>query len=1018
MKSINIVHLSDLHISSNEEPTFERTRNNLIEDIHTVIKSNELNIDVVTMTGDTIDKANIKAYDKAEKFYSKLFKKLNLSADRLIMVPGNHDVPRKTILTQFLSNYNLEEFNNLQKSEEHWELFQTRFNKYFEFYNNVSNIDIKGNLFGASVKNIETDNGTFQFILFNSAWSCIDQSDYGKLLIGRWQLEKLIEIKRDLPHPDLTFGLMHHPLDWLLSSERETFLRYINDGSLKIDALLHGHIHNGKLHNISNPDGNLLSLVSGIGYPDMQNGGKGLPKLSSCRYAIYNINLETSEINVLLRISREDGNFVADTSLYLAGKENGQFTIPITTKNTQNSTFHDSNKMSGELDPVPIVSEWVGRKDEMTEIINPKLRSVAITGIGGQGKTTLAAEFFRRNSRKENALFEGSVWVDCRELPDSLHSKVIYLLEALSNGEESVTLYRDEKLEDTAKRLLMHLQKRKVLIVFDNIDAYIKADTEGPTKELNPFLNAILNNEHSSLVIFTCRPPFNDSRGTFHHIQLSGLIPEEGVEFFNKRGIKLQGKNGEEYCEKIVELTKGHPWWLGLIAGQVLADHDSLKNFAQKFSKGEIDLGARIKEYFSSIWRQLSKEAQKILRYLVEASRPLSESEILQIVELGPPKAKKQMRRLVRLGLLEPHDGATGSIMVYQVHPLIREFVHRSYSATSQQPFVYRVLCMFMHPSLVNTLFSEKAIEKDNIISLTPKNIVDSIETCLNSRNVEQALAILEFYYEILYDGGYHHEFISLACRVLDTLDWDKQKIVTLKRSLGLLRTTIKYLGYMGDFTRCSEYIKKYEYYLEPHTLQYVYFLNIKTYMTWLEGNFQDAASLAKTLEELADKLEVKGDFLNTLGLAIRDSGDYQKALEIFKEEHSEHDDDSNKATTLGNIARCYLKLGRYDESERLLGKSLLLSRNGNDYATKLNNGYAYLWIAETFYEQGKIRETSAFIRLCRAIWSEFAPGLLSTLDSSTIFKKSKGELHEISIEEAKSIEESFLSDSSKVKIT
>src|SRR5690606_31265660 len=119
------------------------------------------------------------------------------------------------------------------------------------------------------------------------------------------------------------------------------------------------------------------------------------------------------------------------------------------------------NISNAEVDSVKRVPEWVGREDELALLSEKKLSVLAINGTGGQGKSALASEILRRFSRGVNAKYEAGIWVDCRELPDSLHFKVIQTLDSLSGGTESAALYRDEKLDDTIKRLIKYLKKYK-----------------------------------------------------------------------------------------------------------------------------------------------------------------------------------------------------------------------------------------------------------------------------------------------------------------------------------------------------------------------------------------------------------------------------------------------------------------------------------------------------------------------------------------------------------------------------
>lgn len=120
---------------------------------------------------------------------------------------------------------------------------------------------------------------------------------------------------------------------------------------------------------------------------------------------------------------------------------------------------------------------------------------------------------------------------------------------------------------------------------------------------------------------------------------------------------------------------------------------------------------------------------------------------------------------------------------IYQIakHPLVREFIHRLFSLTLQRPFVYKVLCLFLSHSIADKFFNACSEFYNIDLSIeSTKNLIDSIETCLNSRNSVEALELMSQFYSLLYDSGYHHEFVSLACRILDSIDWKKEAIAEL----------------------------------------------------------------------------------------------------------------------------------------------------------------------------------------------------------------------------------------------
>jgi hypothetical protein len=968
------------------------------------------------MTGDTVDKGGgLEAFRLAKQFYSKLLARLELTPDKLLLVPGNHDIPRRKVINSLLSDVKQEDFDDFKTSEEYWETFGRRFSKYNEFEQDVTNIGLSDDIFGGKIRNINLNDCIVQFIQINSAWSTTGDNDYQNLFIGRWQLEKL-KMKKDLlDKPDISIGLIHHPLEWLRRDEKDLLTEFLRDTrNLPIEALLHGHIHSGKIESISNPDGSFISLVSGLGYPDSSTRSSGQSKLSNCRYGIYTFNIDDNLIDIWLRITRSDGIFVADTALYKLGKDDGHFQIPLTervlpSKNEGTDILYKKQTQDVELDPIPLVADWVGRENEILKLTSPKLKAAAITGVGGQGKTALATEFLRRYAKGESKRFDLGIWVDCREVPDSLHTKIIQLLEKISSGKEKAGLYKEETIEETSKRLLKHLVNTKSLIVFDNIDAYIRTDKEGPTGEFKPIVDAILNNEHNSFVLFTCRPPFNDSRGSFSHIKLSGLSSEEGVDFFKKRGINLEDKSEIKHCKELVDLTMGHPLWLGLITGQILTHKDTIEKIVDKFSKGNVPTtGTLMEEYFEEIWKDTNNQLQDILRYLVEAPRPLTSIEIYQaIITLGPSKIDSKLRRLERLGLLERHE-INNNLEVYQVHPLMSEFIHQTFNREQQVPFVQKILAVFLPINLVQDLFKDKLDDDNYLVSVAAKNVIDSIDTCLFSRNENQALALLQKYGSILLENGLTHQFTSLALRTLDSVDWLELGVVNKYRPTVILINMIDNLSLQDD-KRFLYYLKKYETLVEPYTLAYLGFLNVSSHLAWqYEKDYKKAISFVDQFDEISSKL--KGgktwdifDKKMIRALSFRDSGNLTEAKVLFNELIQS---DNENAEHKGNMARTLMKLEQFDEAEILLRESLIILKE--KIGSSPNIGYAYMWIAELLFKQQKYHESAAFISLAISIWTVYAPLLLREVQN---LKTKLDSIFMISVpfEEAQIIEEKFL---------
>ncbi|MEC0094372.1 hypothetical protein [Paenibacillus macquariensis] len=381
-----------------------------------------------------------------------------------------------------------------------------------------------------------------------------------------------------------------------------------------------------------------------------------------------------------------------------------------------------------------------------------------------------------------------------------------------------------------------------------------------------------------------------------------------------------------------------------------------------------------------------------------------------------PPKIKQELNRLERLGLVEPHEALKDEVS-YQVHPLLREFVHGIYSLKDQQSYVQKVLYIFLPRKLVDALFIDY-YSLGEIEEMKPIDLMDSIETCLLSRNIERALGLLEQYKDVLIDKGYHHKFQSLACRILDEINWEDNNIFNRGNGVKILGSIIQQLNYMGENQQSYYYLKKYESAVEPNTIAYLDFLELAADIGWRDGQYKKTIDYTNEYEVLSEKLQTTRNVSRakyTRALAFRDSGErVTEALMLFD---SMDEELVSSHALVGNKARCYYILKNYSKAEELLNKSLFMLLSETSYYAHSNLGFAYLWLVELMYDQGKIKESRAFFNLVQDVWLEYAPGLISKADLVKEKYRQNSEWNniEVSLSEAKNIESNFLN--SKVSI-
>ena len=103
MKRLGILHVSDVHISASSIPIINELINKLIKDVQKVKSEYGININLICFVGALIERGD-KAYEDekqielAEKYFiNPLLQQFDLSKDKFILVPGNHEIDRREI---------------------------------------------------------------------------------------------------------------------------------------------------------------------------------------------------------------------------------------------------------------------------------------------------------------------------------------------------------------------------------------------------------------------------------------------------------------------------------------------------------------------------------------------------------------------------------------------------------------------------------------------------------------------------------------------------------------------------------------------------------------------------------------------------------------------------------------------------------------------------------------------------------------------------------------------------------
>lgn len=260
---ISILHLSDLHLAVNKDPIAQLRP--LVAHIRD--RDGGLGFDKITylvISGDLTDKATPQEFEVARLFISGLIEEFKLSAERCIIVPGNHDVsfdervydwlPKRSVSLEKLpaGHYYPQGDGYLVRIET---LYQNRLRNFsHDFYHTLIQKEYPLAPVDQSIPYLSDQTG-IQILTFNSSWeidewfkdrASIHQGALTRgLIVADEQIKDSIAAGRlSKERGILRLAVWHHPVTGNDKIQDDAFLDQLRQAGVKL--CLHGHVHEGR----------------------------------------------------------------------------------------------------------------------------------------------------------------------------------------------------------------------------------------------------------------------------------------------------------------------------------------------------------------------------------------------------------------------------------------------------------------------------------------------------------------------------------------------------------------------------------------------------------------------------------------------------------------------------------------------------------------------------------------------------------------------------------------------------
>lgn len=629
-----------------------------------------------------------------------------------------------------------------------------------------------------------------------------------------------------------------------------------------------------------------------------------------------------------------------------------------------------------DADMPPEVTVWVGRDDELHKATTSIARVIAITGIGGQGKSALAAKALQQwRDDNPDSFWD---WRDCREAGDRFPVQLAAVISRLTLGQIDAADIAKASIENLSKLFFRLTRNASGIIVFDNVDHYVNVEDRVLGGSFGVFIQEALRSPSRFTILVTCRPSLVYPNVDFFTIPLKGLSQQEAIGLFRQREVSVAEATDQQICS-LTDLTQGHPFWLTLVAVEIHVKHAQAEELTTQIAQGLAEHEPLV-AMLRPVWKLMSDRERWLMLLLNECRKPLTQPQICEMIR-SKITSNNQVRRglnaVVSYGLVTKKS-QNGQDSAFELHPVVRQYLRQDAADGEQQTFnalvesETRPYLAKIKAQSASTLLEFDVFEFAGV----------HIETLIGNHDVPKAAEAAVIASDAFVAIGLLREHLRLCDEILKQINWTelRNQDSVLHRFISQL---IRRYAEVGNEASARKLISEYEPWVGTTTPVKIEWRSLLCQVEWLFGRLDAAVEHGRAglgLKSVSD-IDTISDAASTLYLALRDMGEVDEALKFYLAGETVEQilaggvhKDKRSESNYGNIGRCLFMLKDYDRALQFYARSWQLLRKGVTAVTVENRGWAGFWIGESLIAREAYREAAFFLTYAREVWSQRLP--------------------------------------------